>query len=78
MVRIKQNHNVSRLHLLAVFVNSLPNYKKEFLCLAAYRTSVFFFFQAVGVIQRALCLLMLEKRDPGATLEVVSVTANLG
>lgn len=33
--------------------------------------------QAAGVIHRVLCLLMLERRDPGATLGAGSATANL-
>lgn len=33
--------------------------------------------QAAGVIHRALCLLVLGRTEPGATLEVGSATANL-
>lgn len=36
-----------------------------------------FVSQAAGVIHRALCLLVPERRDPGATLEAGSATANL-
>lgn len=35
------------------------------------------FTQAAGVIHRDLCLLVLERRDPGATLGAGSATANL-
>lgn len=33
--------------------------------------------QAAGVIHRDLCPLVLERRDPGATLGAGSATANL-
>lgn len=33
--------------------------------------------QAAGVIRGALCLLVLERSEHGATLEVGSATANL-